>query len=615
MKHTLGISAFYHDATAAIVSDGRVLATAAEERFTLQKHDQSFPKFSVEFCLKRAGLTAQELDRIVFYEEPHNKFTRVFSSSLSGYPSTRGAFVKAMKAWISSKLWIKNEISKRLDIDPRKVDFIPHHLSHASQAFTGSPYQEAAILVIDAVGEWSSTSLFHGSFDGPLSIRCLETLSYPHSLGLAYAAFTAFLGFKVNDGECSTMALSAFGRPSYADKIRQVIQVQSDGTYRIEPSYFLFERFTKLPFSQKFIAAFGRPRHFMEPLPFDSLREPGAGARELSPGLSDDQQRWADIAASLQLVLEETIFALCRRLHSLTGSKRLCLAGGVALNCVANGKLLEQTPFEEFFISPDPGDGGAAVGAALYGDYEQSGRRKSDFLLTPYLGQSYDESAELQMLENLKPRYWGRHRERQAQKFPDTMKLDYGIRPDFDSVVAETTEDLRNGKIVGWFQGRFENGPRALGNRSILIDPSNIAAARRLSTTTKIRASYRPYALSVSEDDAAKVFDGPLGGYPERWMQLTRGVRPSASRSVAATLHTDGTTRPQICHRDDNPKFHQLLRTYGQASPAGLAGLLNTSFNLSGLPLVSTPAEALLMFARTDIDTLVIGNLIVRKKS
>lgn len=607
--NVLGISAHYHDSAAALVSDRRVVAAAAEERFTRQKHDPNFPKFAIDFCLKEAGLAAQELDRIIFYEEPHVKFTRVLSSTLAPYPLSRSAFVRAMKAWLGEKLWTKNDISKRLDVHPNKIDFIPHHLSHAAQAFLGSSFREAAILTVDAVGEWSSTSLFHAKSDGGFEIKQVEDIPYPHSLGLVYSVFTAFLGFRPNDGECSTMALAAFGRPNYADEVRKIIRPQGDGGYTVDQSYFNFNRFSDTPYAPKFIKTFGQPRGFKDTLPFDALPAPG-GDRS---GVSKEHQRFADIAASIQLVLEETLLQLARKLHRLTGSKNLCMAGGVALNCVANSRIMRESPFEKLFIPPDPGDGGTALGAALYASFTCGETEASDleFSLTPFMGKGYDESREAEMLRHVDPACWMPYRKRGCEPV-EGMRLEVKVHDEFQELLPGVVDDLGQGKVIGWVQGRFENGPRALGNRSLLVDPKNVQAARRLSTTVKNRAPFRPYAFSVTTEDAHKLLDAG-GALPltARWMQSVEKVKAEATPSVGAALHVDGTTRTQVCSGADNPRYHKLLSQYGEAT--GTAALLNTSFNESGYPIVSSPAEALIAFARTNIDTIVINNTVVRK--
>jgi carbamoyltransferase len=602
----LGISAFYHDAAAALVADGEVVATAAEERFTRQKHDANFPHRAIAFCLEQAGVTAQDLDAVVFYEDPHAKFSRVLTATLAGFPASRRPFTAATRQWLGKKLWVKDAVSAALDIPPSKVHFLPHHLSHAAGAFLGAPFAEAAILTLDAVGEWDCTALAVGSSEPAPAVRVLETIPYPHSLGLVYSAFTAFLGFRPNAGECSTMALAAFGRPTYADAVREVLRPAPDGTYRVDDRFFNFLSSDGALFARPFLDRFGPRRSFKAPLSFDALPSTGA---EASPATADER-RYADIAASVQLVLEEAILGLARRLHQLTGARHLCLAGGVALNAVANRRLLQESPFADVFIPPDPGDGGGALGAALYHAQCLQGapRRR---VLTPFLGMACDSAADVRMLREIDPAAWAPYLQ-PGVKGIGQAQLTHREYGDFDDLVAEVVRDLTAGRIVGWVQGRFEAGPRALGNRSLLVDPSNLTAVRRLARKVKSRAAFRPYALSVAEEDAGRLFD--FGGrvpWPARWMQMVARVRGEEADRVRGALHADGTIRPQVCAAADNPRFHRLLRAFGQSR--GLAALLNTSFNESGYPMVASPAEALLVFARTEMDTLVFEDCLVRK--
>ena len=604
----LGVSAFYHDSSAALVSNGKVLAAAAEERFTRQKHDSNFPQFAVDFCLREAGLPAQELDHIVFYEEPHTKFTRVLTSALAPFPFSRSAFVRSMKSWIGEKLWTKNDISKRLDVHPRKIEFAQHHLSHAAQAFVGSSFDQAAILTVDAVGEWASTSLFTGSWNGNLNLKRLEVIPYPHSLGLLYSVFTAFIGFRPNDGECSTMALATFGKPIYADQIRKIIRIHQDGTYSLDQSYFNFNQFGAIPYSRKFIKVFGQSRSFKDKLPYDTLVTAGTTPEQANP----NHQRYADIASSVQLVLEEALLALLDRLYKLTGMKKLCMAGGVALNCVANSRILRESKFEKIYIPPDPGDGGAALGAAFYSYFSKKSTFGPALSVTPYLGKSYDTVRDAEMLAHVDPDDWIPHRMEGCPQAPG-LKLDIKHHQSFEEVVTCAVDDLTKGRVVGWVQGRFENGPRALGNRSLLLDPRNLKAAKRMSAAVKSRAPFRPYAFAVPEE-AAGIYLHINETLPStaRWMQMVAEVKEDKVEEVAAAVHIDGTTRPQVCSRAENPRFHKLLSAFGQATGSGGA-LLNTSFNESGYPIVSSPAEALLVFARTNMDTIIINNLVVRK--
>lgn len=603
----LGISAYYHDGSAALVEDGRVVAAAAEERFSRIKHDQSFPRLAADFCLAQAGVSSQDLDAVVYYEQPSTKFTRVLASTLAGFPGSRRAFVHGMQSWLAKKLWTENEVGRTLNVHPRRVQCLPHHLSHAAQAFLASPFREAAILTVDAVGEWNCTSLYHGTREPELSIRHIESIPYPHSLGLIYAAFTAFLGFKPNDAECSTMALAAFGRPTYADQVRRIVRVASDGSYELDPSYFQFISLTESPFRPELLRLLGEPRDPRQPLPF---RADPAGKGETP---SRDEQRFADVAASVQLVLEEALLALARRLHRATSSTNLCLAGGVALNCVANRRLQAEGPFARVFVPPDPGDGGAALGAAQYVAASSNGAGAAS-LSEPFLGKRYAPDDALALVASLPAGSWVKHRLAGIAARPsDALHVER-----FDSrerLVDRTADALAGGQIVGWFQGRFELGPRALGNRSLLVDPRDRAAAQRLSRLVKQRSAFRPYAISVTEEDALRVFGWGPDQVPltARWMQTSAEVQTSARESLAAAMHVDGTTRPQVCSRAQNPEYHALLDAFGKRS--GLGALLNTSFNDRGAPLVSSPYEALLMFLRTDMDLLVLEDAMIRKES
>ena len=351
----LGLSAHFHDSSAALIVDGRIVAAVAEERFTRTKHDSNFPHFAIKFCLEQVGLDPQDLDVVVFYEEPHTKFTRVLASTMDNLFSNRAHFVAAMKQWTTSRLWTRNEISVTLDIDPKKVRLAQHHESHAAQAFA-----EAAIVTVDAVGEWTCTSIGEGNSQNGRTVTLRESIPYPHSLGLVYAVFTAFLGFRPNDSEASTMALAAFGQPRYADRVRQVIQLEEDGLYTVNHRTMKFLAQGSELFTPVFLEMFGEPRRFRNTLPFDAIDD------DYASRVTEDDQRFADIAASVQQVCEEAVLGLARRARRLTGHENLCVAGGVALNAVANTRLIEHSGFNHVFVSPDPGDGGAALGSQAH---------------------------------------------------------------------------------------------------------------------------------------------------------------------------------------------------------------------------------------------------------
>ncbi len=600
----LGVSYGYHDASACLVVDGAVVAAAAEERFTRQKHDANFPTYAIEDCLARAGLTTADLDQVVFHEDPHAKFSRVLCAGLAPFPGSRREFVNSTKAWLGRKLWSLSAISSRLDLDPDKVRYLSHHFSHAVQAFMGSGHHEAAVLVVDAVGDWACSALFSGRWvDGVPRVERVLEIAYPNSLGLVYSAFTAYLGFSPNDSECSTMALAAFGEPRYADQVRAIIRDAEDTSYEVDQRYFHFANFYQGAVSKRFIEVFGKPRDFRDPLPFDAIN--GGGEH------SADAQRYADIAASLQLVLEEQVLRLCKMLHEKVPSEHLCYAGGVSLNCVANRRILTETPFKTVFIPPDPGDGGTSVGSALYAAALGGGLSPEATRYGAYVGPEYDPTDDVAMLEHIKPDHIRRYLKRGVTR-PKGMTWRHRRYDDPAALSADVAHRLMGRQIVGWFQGRAELGPRALGNRSILIRPDDRALAARLSRHVKDRASFRPYALSMQAEAAAEILD-LAGSAPEsyRWMQFASPVRAEVRERVAAGIHVDGTTRPQVCRAEDNPAYHRLLGAFG--AEFGLPTLLNTSFNPAGYPIVSTPSEALVMFARTDMDALVLNDTVIWK--
>ena len=593
---TLGISAFYHDASAAIVEDGRVVASLAEERVSRIKHDASFPTFAIEHCLDRAGVRADELDAIVFYEQPYAKFTRVLTTLFRQSPASRTQFVEAARGWLGDKLWVRHHISSKLSVHPRLIEFCDHHDSHAAQAFLQSGFGEAAILTVDAVGEWAATTIACGRSGGEGPIRRLLQIDYPNSLGLFYSTFTAFLGFAPNDAECSTMALASFGTPRFEEEVRRILTIEDDGTYRVDPAYFSFETLDRYPFTARFVELFGAPREADRPLRFDSTADG-------TDGVTPDERRYADIAASVQRVLEDVLVRLARTAKRLTGLDSLCIAGGVAMNCVAMTSVATQAGFENVFIPPDPGDGGAAAGAALL----RSAR--SSYRVSPYLGADYPIAPAAAMMETLDFEHLATYRSATASQYG-------GVRVnalDERSVVARTVDALQAGKIVGWFRGRSETGPRALGNRSILCAPARLDVVRRLSSRVKRRAAFRPYALAVAEDSRDRVLTETRERDLGEWMQRSYRVRSQALDHVRGATHIDGTTRAQICDAAANPPFYRLLQTFGEAS--GTAALLNTSFNEAGSPLVETPEEALIMFLRSDMDCLALENVFLEKRA
>ncbi len=601
----LGVSYGYHDASACLVVDGRVIAVSAEERFTRQKHDANFPVYAIEHCLASGGLTAAQLDQVVFHEDPHAKFSRVLTAALAPFPDSRREFVNAIKAWLGKKLWSLNALSSRLDVEPARIAYLSHHYSHAVQAFLGSGFSESAILIVDAVGDWACTALYRGAWvDGKPKVERVLELAFPHSLGLVYSAFTAYLGFSPNDSEASTMALAGFGTPRFAGLVRQMIPSEGDGSYSVDQSWFHFTNFYRGAVSQKFLDALGPARSQKQGLPLSCLDKQAA--------IDPEAQRFADVAASVQLVLEERILELAARLKAAVPSENLCYAGGVSLNCVANQKLLTRGPFKNVHIPPDPGDGGTSVGTALSWAAEHGRCEPDGFKYTPYVGASFDERPAVEMLAHVNPDHVRRYLKR-GHAQPQGLRWAHRVFAAEAALCDEVAKLVLEGKIVGWCQGRAELGPRALGNRSILIRPDDPVLAVRLSKAVKDRALYRPYAFSITSADAPRVLDCPVEHHTfNRWMQYAVPVKPEARAQVRAALHVDDTTRPQVCFPEDNPRFHRLLETLGRST--GLSVVLNTSFNPSGYPIVSTPLEALAMFARTDMDALVLNDTLVWKQ-
>ncbi|HTN98358.1 MAG TPA: carbamoyltransferase [Nordella sp.] len=592
--HILGISAFYHDSAAAIVADGQIVAAAQEERFTRKKHDSGFPLQAVTYCLEAAGKSLGDIDHIVFYDKPFLKFERLLETYLSFAPKGFASFRMAMPLWLREKLFQKSLLGKELRKidpewkDPAKLLFAEHHLSHAASAFFPSPFEEAVVLTMDGVGEWATTSVGIGRGN---DLRIDREIHFPHSLGLLYSAFTYYTGFKVNSGEYKLMGLAPYGEPRYAKLIRDtLIDVKEDGSFRLNLDYF--DYCTGLTMTnQRFADLFGGP------------------ARQADQRLT---QREMDLAASIQLVLEEVVLALTRSLARDTGISNLCLAGGVALNCVANGKLLRDGAFSNIWVQPAAGDAGGALGAALtaYHGIAAGPRtvRRGDAMQGAYIGPSYSQ--------------------------PDIEKRLTAAGAVFDvmddaTLLATTADALVDGKAVGWHQGRMEFGPRALGNRSILGDPRSPAMQSVLNLKVKFRESFRPFAPSVLREDVAQWFeidsDSPYmlmvadvvkdrrKIMTEEQQKLFGIDKLNIPRSdIPAVTHVDYSARIQTVSADTNPRYHALISAFKERT--GCPILVNTSFNVRGEPLVSTPEDAFRCFMGTGIEVLVVGNCYLRKE-
>ncbi len=588
----LGVSCFFHDAAAALLRDGQIVAAAEEERFTRKKHDYDFPMNAIEFCLRTGRMRGEELDLVVFFEKPFLKFERIVLSTMQTFPKSRQVFQESMITWLSDKLWIKNLIRQKVGVPEKKILFSDHHLSHAASAFFCSPFEEAAILTVDGVGEWATAA--HGIGRGTeISLR--KEVRFPHSLGLLYSAFTAFLGFEVNEGEYKVMGMAPFGAPRYEDKVWRLIRLQKDGSFELDMDYFSFHYSTTKTFNTRFVDLFGPPRdpraHFFT----TSSGYPsyfGERPRNFD-AVARQNQHYADIAASIQAVTEEVMLTMANHLHRETGLKRLCMAGGVALNSVANGRILRETPFEEIFIQPSAGDGGGAIGAALYGYHMVLGKPRQFVMQHAYWGQEYSEGEVATFLRDKNIR---------------SVRVD-----DEDQLVARVIDHLQAGKVIGWFQGRFEWGPRALGNRSILADPRRPEMKDIVNTKIKFREPFRPFAPSVLVERTTDFFHlpDPQRHYPARYMLYVVKVKDGQQDRVPAITHVDGTARLQTVDREVAPRYYRLIESFGQAT--GVPVVLNTSFNLKGEPIVNTPAEAFSTFNRSGMDVLVLGQHVIEK--
>lgn len=589
----LGISAYYHDSAAALVIDGRLVAAAQEERFSRKKHDRNFPSNSVRFCLRHSGIDAEELDAVVFYDKPLLKFQRLVQTQLAFAPRGLRPFLDAQSNWLSDKLFQRRSLRQILERElaasvnwKSRLYFSEHHLSHAASAFYPSPFERSAILTMDGVGEWTTTSLAVG--EGRL-LRIIKEIHFPHSLGLLYAAFTSYTGFKVNSGEYKVMGLAPYGKPVFADDIKKhLIQIADDGSFRLNMKFFDFCAGTTMT-NAAFHELFG-----------------GAPRRSESPL----NQRHMDLAASIQNVTEEIVVNLARGVAESTGERNLCLAGGVALNCVANGKLLREGVFDQIWIQPAAGDAGGAVGAALgwYHLHAEQPRRtvKPDGMNGSYLGPSYTNSEIESQLREAGAVF---HRVADSE------------------VIERTVTAMIEGKAVGWFQGCMEFGPRALGSRSIIADARSHDMQKTLNLKVKYRESFRPFAPSVLREDVSSWFeideDSPYMLLVADVAKHRRLHPPNTSHlegiallnqvrsDIPAVTHVDYSARIQTVHAETNPRYHQLISRFKERT--GCPVVVNTSFNVRGEPIVESPSDAFRCFMGTEIEVLVIENFVLYK--
>ncbi|MCX7984213.1 MAG: carbamoyltransferase [Bacteroidetes bacterium] len=559
----LGISCFYHDAAAALVKDGHLVAAVQEERFTRKKHDQGFPLHSIRYCLKEGNITERDLDYVAFYDKPLLKFERILTTVVATFPRGLPSFLMAMPLWLKEKLWIPQKIREALG-DSFRIVFLEHHLSHAASAFLVSPFSEAAIVTADGVGEWDTTTIGYGK---GTSFTLTHAIPFPHSLGLLYSAFTYYLGFRVNSAEYKVMGLAPYGVPRYKDLILEhLITVKDDGSFRLNMKYFAYDYGLTMT-NGHFNALFGEPP-----------RQPESALRQFHK----------DVAASIQAVTDLVMVRMATHARRCTGSNNLCLAGGVALNCVSNSKILKESGFHEVFIQPAAGDAGGAVGAAFYLYNTLLKNERKYIWSNNFLGPEYHDEEIETLLEHLAL---------PAEKYERNALLQITAR-----LIAQQN-------VVGWFQGRMEFGPRALGARSILADARNPENFSRVNLKIKFRESFRPFAPTVLLERMSDYFEFDR---PSPHMLFIAQVKQS-KRTIPAVTHVDGSARLQTITRDDHPLFYDLICEFERQT--GCPVIINTSFNVRGEPIVCTPLDAFKCFLRTDMDYLVIGSYILCKKT
>ena len=566
--YTLGISCYYHDSAAAILKDGKVVAAVEEERFSRIKFDDGFPKLAIDWCLKESGINAEDIDSIAFYDKPILKFERLLDNYIGVSPRGLFSFLDVIPKWIHKRLWVKDEINKHLKDFKGQIIFPEHHMSHAAHTFFSSPFDEAAILTVDGVGEWSTTT-FGTAQD--TNIKLINDIRWPHSLGLFYSAFTYFLGFKVNEGEYKLMGMSSYGKPKYYDKIlNELIDVKNDGSIHLNMKYFAFT-YDKYMTNQNFSDVFG-----------------------ISPRKHDEKTKQIhyDIGASAQLVLEDILLKMVNHVHKKTKMKNLCLGGGVALNGVANYRILKEGPFENLHIPPSPGDAGSAVGCAqyLYHCHAKNKRVKQQsserIINNIYVGPEYSND--------------------EIKSFLDKNKIHYEFL-EREELLKNTAKLISERNIVGWYQGKMEWGPRALGNRSILADPRDVKMKDVLNKKIKHRESFRPFAPSILEEYVSEYFD--MDG-PSPYMLLVAKVKKA--EKIPAVTHVDGTGRLQSVSKEVNPLYYDLINEFYKLTDVPV--IINTSMNVMGEPIVNTPEHAHKMILKTDMDYIVMGNYLVSKE-
>ena len=568
--HTLGISCYYHDSAASILKDGKILAAVEEERFSRKKFDDDFPKLAINYCLNQSDISPSEIDCVAFYDKSVLKFERLLDNYLAVAPRGLYSFLDVIPKWIHKRLWVKDEIKKHLKGFKGKIIFPEHHLSHAAYCFYSSPFNDSAILTVDGVGEWSTTS-FGTAHE--TTIKLTNDIRWPHSLGMFYSAFTYFLGFKVNEGEFKLMGLSSYGKPKYYDLIlKELIDLKDDGSLALNMNYFAFT-YDKVMINKNFEELFG----------LESRKED-----------AETKQIHYDIGASAQLVLEEVLLKMVNHIHKKTKEKNLCFGGGVALNGVANSRILKEGPFENVFIPPSPGDAGSSVGCAQYAYYS--------FLKN---SRKIESNSEKAISNNV---YVGpNYSELEIKSFLNNEKIPYKTF-DRQSLLETTAKLISEKNVVGWYQGRMEWGPRALGNRSILADPRDGKMKDVLNEKIKHRESFRPFAPSILKEFESEYFDLDV---PSPYMLLVAKVKKP--NLIPAVTHVDGTGRLQTVTRDSNTLYYDLISEFHKIT--GVPVVINTSMNVKGEPIVNTPSQAYAMLTKTDMDYLVLNNFLISKNS
>ncbi len=576
----LGISAFFHDSAAALLVDGEVIAAAQEERFSRIKHDAALPVQAARFCLEQAGLAIEDVDHVIFYEKPLRKLERLLVTHLREFPFGLAQFPRAMATWLGQRLWIERDLCKGLGCRQDQLLFCEHHLSHAASAFFSSPFESAAVVTADGVGEWATTSIYRARSDASGStVELLEELHFPHSIGLFYSALTAYLGFEVNEGEYKVMGLAAYGQPRYLDALEKICAVSDDASLTIDERYFCYQRHPTKSFTPALEALLG------------PARQPGAPLA--LPARTAEDQRFADIAASLQQLTERYMLGLARRAHALTGERSLCLAGGVALNCVANRRVQVEGPFERLFVQPAAGDAGGALGAAQWATHVLHAQPRRAPMRHAFLGAAWAPDDIAAFLRD--------------------CGVEHSVFVDRALLADEVARLLADQQVGGWFQGRFEWGPRALGARSIVADPRDPKAQDRVNRKIKFRERFRPFAPAVLAEEADAWFDVDADAdLLSPFMCSVVPVREHTRQALPAVTHVDGTARVQVVREHDNPTFHALVSAFRRRTGVGV--VLNTSMNLKDEPLCASPAEAYAVFARSDLDFLVLENCLIQRR-